>query len=349
MQRAVRALLGSRWPLLGMLGAFAAVVVAVVIVATGGGLAQAALALLLGLTLVGLVVVGASAREAEQRARKTEKQLKSLTESVQAIATAVQAVEERQNDPSGGPLAAIIGAQRLDAAVRHDELIARHDELRADVHATLTEQQLAELSALANLYAMLGADDEVPAFGGYAASPRTVLRLASLVRRLPSDALIVECGSGSSTVWLALACRRAGKGRVVALEHLELYARRTREALARHGLGDVAEVRLAPLEPVTVGGEKHDWYAAPQWTDLRGIDLLFVDGPPGAVGPRSRYPAFPLLAAALDDGAIVALDDAQRQDEADIAADWLAESVDGVRLADDEVVGRTRFFTATRA
>ncbi|RIQ20885.1 class I SAM-dependent methyltransferase [Jiangella rhizosphaerae] len=349
MHRAIRALLGSRWPLLGMAGAVAAVVVAVVIVATGGSLAEAALALLLGLTLVGLVVVGASAREAEQRARKTEKQLKTLGDSIQAVATSVQAVEARQNDPSGGPLAAIIGAQRLDAAVRHDELVALHHELRADLHATLTEGQLAELSALANLYAMLGADDEVPAFGGFAASPRTVLRLASLVRRLPSDALIVECGSGSSTVWLALACRRAGKGRVVALEHHELYAGRTREALARHGLEDVAEVRVAPLEPVTVGGEKHDWYAAPQWTDLRGIDLLFVDGPPGSVGPRSRYPAFPLLATALDDGAIVALDDAQRQDEADIAADWLAETVDGVRLADDEVVGRTRFFIASRA
>ncbi|WP_116947275.1 class I SAM-dependent methyltransferase [Jiangella endophytica] len=347
MQRAIRALLGSRWPLLGMLGAFAAVVVAVVMAATGG-LAQAALALLLGLTLIGLVVVGASAREAEQRARRTEKQVRSLTEAIEAVGTSVQAVAERQNDPSGGPLAAIIGAQRLDAAVRHDELVALHHELRADLHATLTERQLAELSALANLYAMLGADDEVPAFGGFAASPRTVLRLASLVRRLPADALIVECGSGSSTVWLALACRRAGKGRVVALEHHELYAERTREALARHGLDDIAEVRDAPLEPVTVGGEKHDWYAAPQWNELRGIDLLFVDGPPGSVGPRSRFPAFPLLAAALDDGAIVALDDAQRQDEADIAADWLAETVDGIRLADDEMVGRTRFFTVTR-
>ncbi|SDU86314.1 class I SAM-dependent methyltransferase [Jiangella alkaliphila] len=348
MQRAVRALLGSRWPLLGMAGALAAVVVAIIVAATGGSLAQAALALLLGLTLIGLVVVGSSAREAEQRARKTEKQLKSLADSVASVATSVQAVEARQNDPSGGPLAAIIGAQRLDAAVRHDELVALHEGLRADLHATLTEQQLAELSALANLYAMLGADDEVPAFGGFAASPQTVLRLASLVRRLPADALIVECGSGSSTVWLALACRKAGKGRVVALEHHELYAGRTREALARHGLGDVAEVRAAPLEPVTVGGEKHDWYAAPQWTDLRGIDLLFVDGPPGSVGPRSRYPAFPLLATALDDGAVVALDDAQRPDEADIAADWLAEAVDGVRLADDDLVGRTRFFTATR-
>jgi predicted O-methyltransferase YrrM len=321
----------------------------VVIVADGGSLAQAALALLLGLALLGLVVVGANAREAEQRARRVEKQLKELAATTRTIATTVEAIGTRQNDPTGGPLAAIIGAQRVDAAVRHDELLGLHHELRTDLHATLTEGQLAELSALANLYSMLGTDDEVPVFGGYAASPQTVLRLTSLVRRLPQDALIVECGSGSSTVWLALACKRAGRGRVVALEHHDRYAGRTREALARQGLEEVAEVRVAPLEPVTVGAEKHDWYAGSTWSDLRGIDLLFVDGPPGSVGPRSRYPALPLLAPALDDGALVALDDAQRPDEADVASDWLAEGADGIRLTDGGLVGRTRFFTANRA
>lgn len=349
MHRAIRALLGSRWPLLGMLGALAAVVVAVVIVADGGSLAQAALALLLGLALLGLVVVGASAREAEQRARTVEKQLKDLTAATRTIATTVEAIGTRQNDPSGGPLAAIIGAQRVDAAVRHDELVGLHHELRTDLHATLTEGQLAELSALANLYTMYQPHDEVPVLGGFAAAPQTILRLTTLVRALPEDALIVECGSGSSTVWLGLACRNAGHGRVVALEHHDLYAGRTREALTRHGLDDIAEVRVAPLEPVNVGAEKHDWYAAPAWSDLRGIDLLFVDGPPGSAGPRSRYPALALLAPALDDGAIVALDDAQRPDEADTASDWLAEGADGVRLTDGGMVGRTRFFTATRS
>lgn len=348
MHRAIRALLGSRWPLIGMLGALAAVVAAVVLVADGDSLGQAALALLTGLALLGLVAVGASAREAEQRTRRLEKQLKDLSKANATIAAAVEAIGARQNDPSGGPLAAIIGAQRADAAVRHDELVALHEGLLADLHTTLTDRQVAELAAVANLYAMIGADDEVPAFGGFAATPQTVVHLVSLVRRLPQDALIVECGSGGSTVWLALACRKAGRGRVIALEHHETYAGRTREALARHGLDDVAELRVAPLEPVTVGAEKHDWYAAPLWADLRGIDLLFVDGPPGSTGPRSRYPAFPLLAAGLDDGAIVALDDVERPDEADIAADWLAEGADGVRLTDGGLVGRTRFFTATR-
>lgn len=400
MLRAARAILGSRWPLLGLAGVAVSVVVAGWALIADGDVALAAVSLLLGLTLIGLVVAVSALTSTEQRVRSLEVRLKKAASTAQDTTDALQAIQTAQSDPTGGPLGAIVGAQRVDATLRHDELLAQSeqsraqlqaelDQVRADIAAlasslgavtdgigsvrdglgtvtkdisgvkgrldngfkrigTASETQLSELSALANLYTMFRPGEEVPVLGGFAAAPQTILRLTSLVRELPDDALIVECGSGSSTVWLALACRRAGKGRVVALEHHELYAERTREALARHGLDDVAEVRVAPLEPVTVGGEKHDWYAAPRWTDLRGIDLLFVDGPPGNVGPRSRFPAFPLLASALDDAAIVALDDAQRQDEADIAADWLAEAVDGVRLTDDHLIGRTRFFTVTR-
>ncbi|TDE15916.1 class I SAM-dependent methyltransferase [Jiangella asiatica] len=347
MLRALRSLLGSRWPILGMLGALVAVAVAVGAL-IDGSVVEAAISALLGLALVGLVIVGASAREAEQRARKLDAQLKHLASATDAISTTLKAIESKQDDPGGGALAAAIGAQRLDAAVRHDELLARHDQLRGEVVTALTEDQLSELSALTNLYAMLGPDDEVPVFGGYAARPTTVLRLASLVRRLPGDALVVECGSGSSTVWLALACRRAGRGRVIALEHHERYAELTRTALARQGLESVAQVRVAPLEPVTVGDQTQDWYEGKNWADLGGIDLLFVDGPPRSTGPRSRYPAFPLLARALNDGAVVALDDVNREDEADIAGDWLAEPADGVTLRDAGTIGRTRFFTASR-
>lgn len=349
MLRAVRTLLGSRWPVLGMLGAVVAAAVAVWALIDDGDVTQAATAALLGLALLGLVVVGSNARDAAQRARKLDSKLTKLVSATDSVAAAMKALEARQSDPGGGPLAAVIGAQRLDAAVRHDELLARYDELSSELTSTLTEEQLAELSALTNLYTMLDPDDEVPVFGGHAARPQTVLRLASLVRRLPGDGLVVECGSGSSTVWLALACRRAGRGRVVALEHHEHYAELARAALARHGLESVAEVRSAPLEPVTVGGETHDWYSGKSWAGLSGIDLLFVDGPPGSVGPRSRYPAFGLLARALSDGAVVALDDVNRDAEADIADDWLAEEPDGVTLADAGTVGRTRFFTAHRS
>lgn len=314
-----------------------------------GDVIRAATALLLGMALIGLVVVVSGAGQTEQRVRKVEGQLKKLASLTESVAATVRAIESKQDDPTGGPLTSIIGAQRLDAAVRHDELLVGYEELRRELLNTAPQEQLAELSAIANVYAMLGPEDEVPVFGGFAAGPRTVLRLVSLAGRLPPDGVIVECGSGASTVWLALACRRAGRGRVVALEHLEVYADRARAALARLGLDAFAEVRTAALEPVDVDGETYQWYGGKHWADLTGIDLLFVDGPPVSTGPRSRYPAFPLLAQALSDGAVVALDDVQRGDEADVAEDWLAEGADGVLLGDAETVGRTRFFTVRRS
>ncbi|WP_298326285.1 class I SAM-dependent methyltransferase [Haloactinopolyspora sp.] len=366
MLRAVRSFLGSRWPALGMLGAFVAGVVAVWTLVDETRVTSAALAGLLGLALVGLVVVSFIARSAEHRARSIEARLNKVESVARETSATVGAIKKAQADPSGGRLGAIIGAQRLDAAVRHDELVNSIGQLRSEVTDQLrkvnkdlaagfreawinSETQLSELSALANLYAIFDPQGEVPVLGGFAASPQTILRLTSLAMELPDDGLIVECGSGASTVWLSFACRRAGHGRVVALEHDERYAELTREALARHDLSSFAEVRIAPLEPFTLGEESYDWYSRKQWDDLEGIDLLFVDGPPGSVGPRSRYPAYPLLARALSEGAVVALDDIHRDAEARIGADWLNETVSGVTLRDGGKLGRTRLLTATRS
>lgn len=151
---------------------------------------------------------------------------------------------------------------------------------------------------------------------------------------------VVECGSGSSTVWLAAACRSRGRGRVVALEHDESYAAQTAAALADNGLSDLAEVRHAPLESVQLDGEPWRWYERGAWADLRAVDVLFVDGPPGVTGPLARYPALPLLAETLQDGALVVLDDTHRSDESEILSRWQQEGPRG-RLGDADRVGRS--------
>lgn len=365
MLRALRSFLGSRWPVLGLFGAVVAAVVALWALIDDASVPLAGISALLGLALVGLVVVGRTARSAEHRARSVEARLSKVESATKTTSTTVEAIKKAQADPSGGPLGAIVGAQRLDAAVRHDELIDSITKLRTDVDQKVdqvrknvtsgfreswvaSEAQMSELSALANLYSVFDPDDEVPVLGGHAASPQTILRLTSLVSQLPDDGLIVECGSGASTVWLSFACRRSGRGRIVALEHDEHYAEQTREALARHDLSSYADVRLAPLEPFTIGESTYEWYAAKQWDDLSDINLLFVDGPPGSLGPRSRYPAFPLLADALANGAVVALDDVHRDTEARIGTDWLAEGATGIELRKTGKLGRTRFLTVDR-
>jgi predicted O-methyltransferase YrrM len=134
---------------------------------------------------------------------------------------------------------------------------------------------------------------------------------------------VVECGSGFSTLELARLVRERG-GRLVSLEHDELWAGRVREHLAAAGLAATAQVVLAPLEP----GPGLPWYAAEALRSVPDrIDVLLVDGPP-AFEPGtglSRYPALPVLLSRLADGAVVVLDDLDRPGEQLVLEAWTRE------------------------
>ena len=221
--------------------------------------------------------------------------------------------------------------------VRHHlDLASRIDNLDRDSKRTLDtvqrvgadlekeiRQTFRQLEALQNLTAVLPAADLLPATRGWAASPDLLAVLVDLVIT-QRPALVVECGSGASTVWLALAMRRfAISGQVIALDHDPAYGAATRGLLARHQLGGLAEVRDAPLEPFQLNGEPCAWYARAAWADLAGIDLLFVDGPPAATGHQARYPALPLLSAALSPAATIVVDDLIVPDMQKVLRLWL--------------------------
>lgn len=166
----------------------------------------------------------------------------------------------------------------------------------------------------------------MPPLRGWAASP-DVLRL--LVRTIDAarPELVVECGSGASSIWMGYALRRAGTGRLVALEHDEHYAGLTRDLVAAHGLDDLVQVRHAPLTEWTAqdGEPARPWYDPAAVADLEDIGLLFVDGPPEATAALARYPAVPALLARLAPDAVVVLDDAGREGERSAGDRWLAE------------------------
>jgi predicted O-methyltransferase YrrM len=184
-------------------------------------------------------------------------------------------------------------------------------------------QTFRQLEALQNLSAVLPANDVVPATRGWAASPDLLVVLVDLViTQRPS--LVVECGSGASTLWLALAMRRFKiDGRIIALDHDPVFGGKTRDLLARHDVRDLAEVRDAPLESFSLDGETYSWYARRAWEDLTGIDLLFVDGPPATTGHQARYPALPLLRGSLSPVATAVLDDLIVPDMQKVLRLWL--------------------------
>jgi predicted O-methyltransferase YrrM len=208
-------------------------------------------------------------------------------------------------------------SQRTLGTVRR---IESHLESRL---GTELKQTFRQVEAIQNLSAILPASDVLPATRGWAASPDLLLVLVDqVIAQRPS--LVVECGSGVSTLWLALALRRFGiNGRTVALDHDPVFAGKTRDFLARHGVSDLAEVRDAPLEDFSLANGTYSWYARRAWEDLTGIDLLFVDGPPAATGAKARYPALPLLREALNPAATVVLDDLVMPDMQETLRLWL--------------------------
>ena len=183
------------------------------------------------------------------------------------------------------------------------------------------------VQSLLHLTNLLDFRAPIPALTGWAASPQLACTLVSLVQEHEPE-VVVELGSGSSTVVLGYAVEQQGEGRVIALDHLTSYGEETRAALVRHGLSDWAEVRHAPLQDVTLNGESWPWYDPAALEDQSTIDMVFVDGPPHKLRSQARYPALPLLADRLSETAVVVLDDAYREEEASIAEAWREEFPD---------------------
>lgn len=281
------------------------------------GWSLAMLAVLLGAVLL----LGMDIRHRQQVGARDLRRLQEL----------LQALEQREESRTHGltELRAAIGegTDRLAglADVVRAEVDTAEERHRETTHrlGRLDYEPVNEVQALLQLLPRVADAPALPGVGGWALSAVTLLQLWDLVQ-LHRPTTVVECGSGSSTLWLAYAVKQAGAGRVLALDHSRRYAEETRALLARHGLDTVAEVRHAPLEPVVVDGEERRWYRSAELAEVEQIDLLVVDGPPKATGPMARYPAVPLLRERLVPGALVVLDDAYRPDEQEAVERWSA-------------------------
>lgn len=193
------------------------------------------------------------------------------------------------------------------------KLLNRSDQNRRELQQSM--EAILQLEGLSLLRA------PHPLMDGWAMDPVSVLGVLRIVLET-RPGLVVECGSGTSTVWIAAALKQLGQGRLVSLEHLEEYALKTREALAAQGLEGIADVRCAPLTELTVDERAVQWYDPALFADLGQVDMLLVDGPPKSVGEHARHPAVPVLADKLHSGAIIIVDDCDRPDEVASIKRW---------------------------
>jgi hypothetical protein len=232
-------------------------------------------------------------------------------------ATAVVAGAAYLVAPSVAPLVAIAAAVAIlgfELSQAHAAVVRAIAEVGAEV------AQTQPLLALAQL---LPTVRPLPLMQGYAIAPDCALLLAQLVADERPE-VVVETGSGVSTLVLAYALQKLGRGQVFALEHDRAYARETRAELARHGLGKFATVIDAPLEPIAVAGATYRWYATRALEGLPPIDLVVDDGPPRYAGDMLRYASLHVLAPRLSPRATFVLD-VVGPEERDVLERWRTE------------------------
>lgn len=198
----------------------------------------------------------------------------------------------------------------------------QHARLREARHGE-SRRLLAQFEALATLLDELALPARLPAITGGAGRPDFLLALARHVWAT-RPRLVVECGSGLSTLVLARALQQNGDGHVYALEHDQEFAAWLAGELERLGVADRATLLVAQLGALALGGETWPWYAE-DTLPAGEIDMLVVDGPPGRLRPLARYPAGPMLFDRMRIGAAAFLDDARRGKERRVLARWTRE------------------------
>jgi len=185
------------------------------------------------------------------------------------------------------------------------EISASTKELKAEVW-----QSFRQSEAMQQLLSLLKFSAPVPPTRSWAASPDLLLTLTQLVRT-HNPKLVVELGSGVSTLVVA----KAGAKKVISIDNSAEFAGKTREVLKEHKVRGV-DIRVAELKAHISGV---DWYDTNIIKDLKRIDILIVDGPPGSKNPQARMPARAEFIAKLSPKAIIVIDDVNRDGERKLA------------------------------
>lgn len=134
-------------------------------------------------------------------------------------------------------------------------------------------------------------------------------------RGATSNGPILECGSGLTTILLALLAGRRGV-KVHSLEHNAEWYERVNKTLARFQLAN-GLVHLGSLRKY----DDFDWYDPPLAKLPSAFDFVICDGPPGDTR-GGRYGLLPVVGDRLGPGSVILLDDTERAGEVEVLRRW---------------------------
>lgn len=233
---------------------------------------------------------------------------------------------ERREGSSKGSEKASRGGSEKGTPRDDGEIESLREELQGEARRTREAMTLArrQLEAWEGLQHYLAPQSLLPPPGGFTIEPDLGAYLVGMIiERRPG--LVVELGSGLSTVLMGLALEKVEGGRLVALEHDHRFKDESERLLRRFGLTERVAVRLCELADVPLAEGTFQWYDAGCVEELSGIDLVLVDGPPGFGGAMARYPAVPKLLPRMNPGGVIVVDDYKRQDEHEAVRSWVDE------------------------
>ena len=196
---------------------------------------------------------------------------------------------------------------KSSAAISRDIAKLMIDNKKSSMTAYRQTQALIQLTQL------LDFKSPIPPTRSWAASPDLLLTITEIVRKY-RPGLVVELGSGVST----LVTAKAGARKVVSIDNSDEFGGKTISLLKDHKVRGV-DVRIAPLQPYANG---FTWYDTSMIKDLKKIDLLIIDGPPGSKNPEARYPALAEFKDKLSSKAVIIIDDVHREGERKLAEDF---------------------------
>ena len=196
---------------------------------------------------------------------------------------------------------------KSSAAISRDIAKLMIDNKKSSMTAYRQTQALIQLTQL------LDFKSPIPPTRSWAASPDLLLTITEIVRKY-RPGLVVELGSGVST----LVAAKAGARKVVSIDNSDEFGGKTISLLKDHKVRGV-DVRIAPLQPYANG---FTWYDTSMIKDLKKIDLLIIDGPPGSKNPEARYPALAEFKDKLSSKAVIIIDDVHREGERKLAEDF---------------------------
>jgi hypothetical protein len=132
-----------------------------------------------------------------------------------------------------------------------------------------------------------------------------------------ANGLVLECGSGLSTILMGIIAK-SKEVKIVSLENSKKWRNRTNWYLKHFNLNNVSIL----YTPIVERG-KYEWYKLDEDSIQEKISLVILDGPPGDIkGGRTGF--FPECKGFINRDSVILVDDVIRKDEMQMVIDFSA-------------------------